>query len=198
MSSCVEMLRGMLTGRTIATADVPAFGATPQMKPPSASCEALDAAIAARRHIRIYFMTLSFHGRLLWQQRYFAGAILIKRSMRPGGVPQRDPASDRDGQSSCSHGFNHICQIFRVLFGNEGDGADPGILVCVGGRAGYRGERTVFIHLSHKILRRLSSDCVGDDIDWLEIRECRWSIECSQAISAKLEPEALEIAETHL
>jgi hypothetical protein len=99
---------------------------------------------------------------------------------------ERDSLSDRDGQFSCSHGFNHLCQIFRVLFGNEGDGADPGILVCVGGRAGYRGERTVFIHLSHKILRRLSSDCVGDDIDRLEIRECRWIIECSQAISAKV------------
>jgi len=66
MSRGMEMLRGMLTGRTIATADVPAFRATPQMKPPSACNEALDAALAARRYIRIDSMTFTFHDRLLF------------------------------------------------------------------------------------------------------------------------------------
>src|SRR5580658_8646343 len=53
MSRGMEMLRGMLTGRTVATADMPAFGATPQVKPPSACCKAIGAALAARGHIRI-------------------------------------------------------------------------------------------------------------------------------------------------
>jgi hypothetical protein len=123
MSRGMEMLRSMLTGRTIATADVPAFGATPQMKPPCACCEALDAALAARRHIRIDSMTFSFHGRLLRQQEYFAGATPRKRSMPLGGVPKRDSASDRDRQLSRPHGLNRILQVLRVLFGYESDRA---------------------------------------------------------------------------
>ena len=115
-----------------------------------------------------------------------------------GSVAKRQSASNRDGQFAGPRGLIHVLQILRVLFGHEGDRAYLRIFGCIGRSARDGGEGPARLHLCHKILRRLSSDCVGDDIDWLEIRECRWSIECSQAISAKLEPEALEIAETHL
>jgi hypothetical protein len=39
----------MLSGRVIATPDVAALGAAPQVKPPSISGEALDTAVTARR-----------------------------------------------------------------------------------------------------------------------------------------------------
>jgi hypothetical protein len=61
----MKMLRCVLAGRTVATADMPAFSTTPQMQPPSARGEALDAALAARRQIGIDTLTLGFHGRLL-------------------------------------------------------------------------------------------------------------------------------------
>ena len=62
MARGMEMFRGVLTGRTVATADMPAFTATPQMQPPSACCKALGAALAARRHIWIDSMVFSFQG----------------------------------------------------------------------------------------------------------------------------------------
>src|SRR5580692_2027345 len=98
MSRCVEMLRGVLTGRTIATSDVPALGATTQVKPPSACCEALDAALAARGHIRIDSVRFGFHGRFLRQQQYFTGAALSKRGMGLRSVAKRQSASNRDRQ----------------------------------------------------------------------------------------------------
>jgi hypothetical protein len=61
----VKMLRGMLAGRTVAAADVPAFCAPPQMQPPSPCSQALCAALAARRHIGIDYM--SFHGQFLFE-----------------------------------------------------------------------------------------------------------------------------------
>jgi hypothetical protein len=61
----VQMLRGVLAGRTIATADVPAFRATPQMQPPPASREAVRTALAARRHIRVDSVAIGFHRRFL-------------------------------------------------------------------------------------------------------------------------------------
>src|SRR5580704_7883754 len=68
MARYMEMLRGVLTGRTVATADMPAFSATPQMQPPSTCCKALDTALAARRHIRIDSVMFRFHSCLLRQQ----------------------------------------------------------------------------------------------------------------------------------
>src|SRR5580700_8718037 len=68
MARCLEMLRGVLTGGTVATADMPAFSATPKMQPPSARCQALGAALAARRHIRIDSVMFRFHSCLLRQQ----------------------------------------------------------------------------------------------------------------------------------
>ena len=43
----------MLGGRGIATPDVAALGAAPQMKPPSTGGKALDTAITAGRHARV-------------------------------------------------------------------------------------------------------------------------------------------------
>src|SRR5580704_807488 len=111
MARCMEMLRGVLTGRTVATADMPAFSATPQMQPPSACCKALGTALAARWHIWIDSVRFSFHGRLLRQQQYFTGAALRKRGMRLGGVPERHSASNWDGQLSRPHGLNCVFQI---------------------------------------------------------------------------------------
>lgn len=89
MSRSVKMLGGMLTGRTVAAADVPAFSATPQMKPPPACCEALNAALAARGHIRIDSKTFSLHGCFLRQQQYlrvlpFANAACASAASRRG------------------------------------------------------------------------------------------------------------------
>jgi hypothetical protein len=44
MPALVKMPGRVLARRSIATAYVPAFGATPQVQPPSATCQALDTA----------------------------------------------------------------------------------------------------------------------------------------------------------
>jgi hypothetical protein len=44
----MKVLGCMLARRIIATADVPTFGAAPQVQPPSTARQALDAAISAR------------------------------------------------------------------------------------------------------------------------------------------------------
>jgi hypothetical protein len=155
------------------------------MKPPSACCEALDAAIATRRHIRIDSMTFGLHGRLLGQQQYFAGATLRKRSMRLGGVPKRDPASDRDRQLSRPHGLNRILQVLRVLFGYESDRAYLRIFSCTGRSARDGGEDPARLHFCHKILGGLSPNRVRDDVDGLEIRKGCRIVECDCAISAQ-------------
>src|SRR5580700_10931279 len=61
----VEMLRGVLTGRTVATTDVAAFSTTPEMEPPSAGCKAVHAAFASCRYSRIDSLTFGFHRPLL-------------------------------------------------------------------------------------------------------------------------------------
>jgi hypothetical protein len=63
----VKMLRGMSAGRTVATADVPAFRAAPEMQPPSLCSQALRAALAARRHIGIDSMMITFHSQFLFE-----------------------------------------------------------------------------------------------------------------------------------
>src|SRR5690349_2812028 len=47
----VEMLRGMLVGRIVATADVTAGAAQPQMHPPASGLQAFFAAERARRYL---------------------------------------------------------------------------------------------------------------------------------------------------
>lgn len=53
MAGLMKVLSRVLARRSIATADVPAFGATPQVQPPSAACQALDTAISSGRYIRV-------------------------------------------------------------------------------------------------------------------------------------------------
>jgi hypothetical protein len=47
------MSAGMLRRRRVATADVPAFGAAPEMEPPAIGGEAFHAPCAARRRVEI-------------------------------------------------------------------------------------------------------------------------------------------------
>src|SRR5579863_7362388 len=55
------MLRRMLVWRTIAAADVTAFGASAEMQPPSVRCEAFDATCAARFGVQINSFSFSLH-----------------------------------------------------------------------------------------------------------------------------------------
>jgi hypothetical protein len=79
MSRGMGMLRGVLTGRTIATADVPTFRTAAQMQPPSACRKALHAALAAWRRIRIDSMAFSFHGCLLFLIRCDGARPVVDR-----------------------------------------------------------------------------------------------------------------------
>ena len=73
----VKMLRGMLAGRTVAAADVPAFCAAPEMQPPSSGSEALCATIAARRHIGVDSMMISFHGPVLFERAIYGSSNIL-------------------------------------------------------------------------------------------------------------------------
>src|SRR5580698_1695225 len=106
--------------------------------------------------------------------------------MSLGGVPERDPASNRDGQFSCLDGLNHILQILRVLLGYESDRAYLRICGRIDGSARYRGEDPAIFYLSHKIFSGLSPNCVRDHIDLRKIREGGRIIERHYAISAKV------------
>ena len=61
MTRDVKMLRRMLTGRTVTTADVPTLSATPQVQPPSIRGQTFDATIAARSHRGIDTRMMRFH-----------------------------------------------------------------------------------------------------------------------------------------
>ena len=133
MPGGMEVFRGMLIRRTVATADVAAFGATSQVQPPATCRKTFDAAVAARRHIRIDSITLGFHGiplslRALRQQQYFTGAALGKSRVRVRCIPKREPACNRDCQLSLRYRLNHVIQIPCVLFGHKSDRAHPRIL----------------------------------------------------------------------
>src|SRR5438067_5738866 len=52
------MRRSVLTRRRVATADVTALRAAPQVEPPTAAGEAFDATLAARRNGRVYSCVL--------------------------------------------------------------------------------------------------------------------------------------------
>jgi hypothetical protein len=56
------VFRRMLIWRTVAAADVPAFGASAQMQPPSAQSQAFDATGSARLDCRIDTIPLRLHG----------------------------------------------------------------------------------------------------------------------------------------
>jgi hypothetical protein len=56
-----KMSRGVLIGGTITAADVPAFGASAQMKPPSARSQALDTPGSARPNRRVNAFHHRFH-----------------------------------------------------------------------------------------------------------------------------------------
>ena len=56
------MLRGVLPGRTVATSDMAALGAPTQVKPPTARCQALGTAGAARFRRGIDTVSLRLHG----------------------------------------------------------------------------------------------------------------------------------------
>ena len=73
----MKMLRGVLAGRTIATTDVPAFSTPPQVQPPPARREAICAAIAARRHIRVDSMALGFHRRSFSDARPYGTSNIL-------------------------------------------------------------------------------------------------------------------------
>src|ERR1700727_3329494 len=59
------MLGGMLAGRTIAAADVTAFGASAQVQPPSARGQAFDATGTAWLRIQIDPFSFTLHVGLL-------------------------------------------------------------------------------------------------------------------------------------
>jgi hypothetical protein len=59
------MLRRMLAWRTIATADVAAFGASAQVQPPSVRCQAFDATCAAWFCLQIDSFWFTLHACLL-------------------------------------------------------------------------------------------------------------------------------------
>ena len=63
----VKMLRSMLARRVVAASDVPAFCAAAEVQPPTPCSQALRAARAARRHIGIDSMMISFHGQFLFE-----------------------------------------------------------------------------------------------------------------------------------
>ena len=65
MAGSVKMLSRMLIGRAVATADVAAHRATPQMQPPISGSEAFDASGSARRNLRIDSILIVLHGHLL-------------------------------------------------------------------------------------------------------------------------------------
>src|ERR1700691_631932 len=55
------MLCRMLVWRTIAAADVTAFGASAQMQPPCVRCQAFDAACTAWFHVQIDSFSFALH-----------------------------------------------------------------------------------------------------------------------------------------
>ena len=50
--------------------------------------------------------------------------------------------------------------------------------------AGYGRKRATGLHLCEKVLGCFASDCVGDDVDLLELAERSRIIQCDNAISA--------------
>src|SRR5579871_1524988 len=61
----MKVLGRMLAWRSVAAADMPTLGTTPQVKPPTTRCKTLHAALAARWHEPIHSFTLGFHNFLL-------------------------------------------------------------------------------------------------------------------------------------
>jgi hypothetical protein len=49
----MKVLGRMLARRSIATAYVPAFGATPQVQPPATACQTLETAVSGWLYSRI-------------------------------------------------------------------------------------------------------------------------------------------------
>jgi hypothetical protein len=62
VSSCVKVLRRMLAGRAVTTADVSALGAAAQVQPPPIRSKTFDATCPARRRSRISARMIRFHG----------------------------------------------------------------------------------------------------------------------------------------
>lgn len=77
MPGRLKMLRGMLAGRTVTAAGVPAFCAAPEMQPPSPGSQALRAALATRRHIGIDSMMISFHGPFLFERALYGSSNIL-------------------------------------------------------------------------------------------------------------------------
>ena len=60
---------GVLVRRTVAAADMTAFGTSAEMKPPVAAGQAFDAAGAARQGFRVDAIFFRFHGRTSTKSR---------------------------------------------------------------------------------------------------------------------------------
>jgi len=68
MAGRVMMLRRVLVWGRVAAADMTAFGAPAQMKPPASSRQALQTAGAARGGFGIDAVSLRFHGACLYSR----------------------------------------------------------------------------------------------------------------------------------